>query len=89
MQFLYLNRSASMAMTSNDEYMIVTPAAADDEGAWGDNSVYYVPLTGDISTWQIRPLIETFNAQYSVNGHRSKFNQKYSTSLLMPVVRSG
>ncbi len=58
-----------MAITSNDEYLIVTPdASSDDEGSsYGDNSVHYVDLSGNApGNWQARPLVATFNAQYSV-----------------------
>lgn len=57
-----------MHITSNDEYLIVTPDAADDEGSYGDNTVYYVDLSGnDPTNWPRRPLVETFNAAYNVS----------------------
>lgn len=60
--------SASMAITRNNQYLIVTPDAADDEGSYGDNTVYYVELAGnEPANWQIRPLVVTFNAGYRVS----------------------
>lgn len=57
-----------MDMTSNDEYLIVTPDAAHEGGSYGDNTVYYVDLSdNDPANWPIRPLVETFNASYSVS----------------------
>lgn len=57
-----------MAITSNNQYLIVTPDAADDEGSYGDNTVYYVELAGnEPANWQIRPLVLTFNAGYRVS----------------------
>lgn len=57
-----------MAITSNDEYLIVTPDAAADEGSYGDNTVYYVDLSAnEPANWPIRPLVETFNAGYYVS----------------------
>lgn len=56
-----------MAITSNDQGLIVTPDAAADEGSYGDNTVYYLDLAGsNPSNWQRRPLVETFHAGYSV-----------------------
>lgn len=79
-----------MYMSSNETYMIVTPAATDDEGAWGDTSVYYVPLTGNVSTWRARPLIETFDAGYTVNRVVHRNYVKYTLGvILIFAVRSG
>lgn len=56
-----------MAMSSDDKYLIITPDSADGDGAYGHNTVYYIDLAGDVpATWQRRPLIETFNAEYRV-----------------------
>lgn len=57
-----------MDITSNDQYLIITPDAADDQGSYGDNTVYLVDLVGnEPANWQKRPLVETFNAGYIVS----------------------
>lgn len=67
---VYLNYSGGMAMTTNSSRLIVTPAAGDGEGSYGDNTVYYVDLSvNEPSTWQKIPLVDTFNAKYSVSSN--------------------
>lgn len=59
-----------MAISSDSRYLIVTPDAGDGEGSYGDNTVYYVDLTGDNpANWEKIPLVDTFNAKYSVSSH--------------------
>lgn len=57
-----------MAITNDASHLIVTPEAGDDEGSYGDTTVYYVDLgVNEPSNWEKRSLVDTFNAEYRVS----------------------
>lgn len=72
-----------MAMTRNSSHLIVTPDAGDGEGSYGDNTVYYVDLSvNNPATWQKIPLVETFNAKYSVSSDYRMFVLFYAFRIM-------